>query len=321
MLAKLEAKFSQTFFSLTDNQFFLVKDNELVAPSLRVPIENGIPRFVNSKNYASAFGNQWNKFQKTQLDSHIGFTLSKDRLFRCIGSKNFATLKGKRVLEAGCGAGRFTEVLLNEGCEVISIDISTAVDANQSNFPQNEKHLICQADINNLPFPPESFDMVLCLGVIQHTPSTEQAIKSLFRHVKPGGILVIDHYRRTLSFLTRFLPIYRFVLKFLRPSDSLKFSEKLVDLFLPIHKRFCRNLLGYAIVTRFSPIVSYYHAYPQLSSSLQREWSILDTHDSLFDHYKRLKTISEIESILKQVGGQNVECWKGGIGIEARCTK
>src|SRR5439155_15127360 len=79
----------------------------------RVPLVRAIPRFVPSDNYADAFGLQWNQHSQTQLDSHTGARLSEERLVRCAGMplEQFA---GLRVLEAGCGAGRFTELLRSE---------------------------------------------------------------------------------------------------------------------------------------------------------------------------------------------------------------
>src|SRR5437016_3317155 len=127
---------------------------------------NGIPRFVPNSNYAAAFGTQWKKYRLTQLDSYTGTTISKDRAQRCIGETLWNKLEGKQVLECGCGAGRFTEILLAEGACVTSIDLSEAVDANQENFSQNETHRIAQADILQLPFAPQQFDVVFCLGVI-----------------------------------------------------------------------------------------------------------------------------------------------------------
>src|SRR5678815_5358153 len=97
-----------------------------------VPIINNIPRFVCSENYASAFGRQWNKFRKTQLDSHTGTTISKDRLQRCLGG-SLDVIKGKSVLEVGCGAGRFTEIMLKTGARVFACDLSSAVEANYEN--------------------------------------------------------------------------------------------------------------------------------------------------------------------------------------------
>src|SRR4030095_1644460 len=76
------------------------------------PCRNGIPRFVANSNYAAAFGAQWKKYRLTQLDSYTGTTISRDRAQRCIGEKLWRELDGKQVLECGCGAGRFTEILL-----------------------------------------------------------------------------------------------------------------------------------------------------------------------------------------------------------------
>ena len=166
----------------------------LVCPQgCRVPVIGGVPRFVDSKNYASAWGLQWNRFRQTQLDSHSGTTLSRDRLERTLGG-SLEAVRGKSVLEAGCGAGRFTEVLLSAGARVFACDLAEAVEANYANCGHHPDYFICQADIMRLPAAPLSFDIVLCLGVVQSTPDPEATIATLAQYVKPGGTLVIDHY-------------------------------------------------------------------------------------------------------------------------------
>src|SRR5687768_13118023 len=90
------------------------------------PMRNGIPRFVGKSNYADSFGAQWKKYRLTQLDSYVGFPITHDRARRCIGGELWAQLRGKDVLECGCGAGRFTEVLLLQGAHVTSVDLSEA---------------------------------------------------------------------------------------------------------------------------------------------------------------------------------------------------
>lgn len=93
------------------------------------PITCGIPRFVRDDAYATAFALQWNTFRRTQLDSVSGLPLTASRFWQ--NTKwHPDELVGKRVLEAGCGAGRFTEVLLSAGARVISFDLSAAIEAN-----------------------------------------------------------------------------------------------------------------------------------------------------------------------------------------------
>src|SRR3990172_5667020 len=107
----------------------------LLCPSgCSFPVIDRIPRFVRSEAYAKTFGNQWKMFAKTQLDSQTGSSISRERLNRCLGGTLEAVI-GKLVLEAGCGAGRFTEILLDAGARVVSCDLSSAVEANKANFP------------------------------------------------------------------------------------------------------------------------------------------------------------------------------------------
>ena len=67
------------------------------AQGCRFPVRGGIPRFVPKNNYASSFGLQWKKYQKTQLDSYTGHPISADRLARCLGGD----------LEAACVGNAF----------------------------------------------------------------------------------------------------------------------------------------------------------------------------------------------------------------------
>ncbi|HLI95341.1 MAG TPA: class I SAM-dependent methyltransferase [Candidatus Baltobacteraceae bacterium] len=298
---------------LVENSGFLCCDQ-----NHRYPVTGGIPRFVEGGAYAEHFGLQWKTYTRTQLDSHTGKPITRERLRRCFGQAGWSGLQGSTVLECGCGAGRFTEILLERGAFVTSIDLSAAVEANKANFPIGPSHRIAQADILSLPFAEESFDAVLCLGVIQHTPNPEKTIAQLFRRVKPGGTLVIDHYAFTLRRYTAAAPIFRAYLKRLPLDRALAATERLVDIFLPLHKRFARPSLGRALLTRISPVFSYYAEYPQLDDTQQREWALLDTHDGLTDWYKHVRTRRQIRRTLQALGLEDIWCEYGGNGVEAR---
>jgi 2-polyprenyl-3-methyl-5-hydroxy-6-metoxy-1,4-benzoquinol methylase len=293
----------------------------------RYPATLGIPRLVVSESaYTDAFGEQWNKYRTTQLDSYTGSTITRDRLRRCLGEELWARLQGVdgvSVLETGCGAGRFTEVLLAlPGACVTSTDLSSAVDANQVNCPPSPRHRVLQCDIYRLPFVPAGFDVVLCLGVVQHTPDPEATIAALYAHVKPGGWLVIDHYAPSVSQYTKVSALLlRPVLKRLPVRVGTVVTEALTKLFFPLHRAVKGRRLLQMALSRVSPLLTYFQAYPQLDDGLQYEWALLDTHDALTDYYKHLRSAPQIASTLQALGAQDVWVAKGGNGVEARCQK
>jgi 2-polyprenyl-3-methyl-5-hydroxy-6-metoxy-1,4-benzoquinol methylase len=286
--------------------------------------DRGIPRMVpGGKTYADAFGLQWRTYRTTQLDSRSRTTLSRDRARRCLGEECWKLLHSTRrvdVLEVGCGAGRFTEVLLSTGAYVTSIDLSDAVDANQENFPHHARHRILQADVGDLPFRPRQYDVVFCLGVVQHTPSPERTIEKLYEQVKSGGSLVIDHYTYSLSEFTKAAPLVRMVLCRVSPGTGLRWSNRLVNWFLPLHRAVRHHPFAQAVLSRVSPVLSYYHALP-IDEGLQREWALLDTHDALTDRFKHFRTRRQISTCLTTLGAETIWCEHGGNGVEARCRR
>jgi len=288
----------------------------------RVPVVRSIPRFVSSDNYTAPFGLQWNAHSETQLDSRTNATLSRERLERCLGMP-LSQLAGKRVLEAGCGAGRFTELLLKAGALVHAVDLSSAVEANRRNVgdPPPQNYLIAQADLRDLPFPAKMFDLVLCLGVLQHTPSPESSIANLWRMVAPGGSLVIDHYSWTLSRLTKLTPLYREILKRMPPAKAKRITDGLVDVFFPLHWAVRRAPALQALLSRVSPCLSYCHKYPQLTRAQHKDWCRLDTYDELTDWFKRLRTAAQIRRTLEGLGGLQIQAVRMRGVIEARCRK
>jgi 2-polyprenyl-3-methyl-5-hydroxy-6-metoxy-1,4-benzoquinol methylase len=96
-------------------------------------------------------------------------------------------VEDKTILECGCGAGRFKEILFSEDAQVFAIDISSAVEANYETCKGFENYFVCQADINSHPVDHDKFDILCCVGVIQHTPNSERTIQILCSYVKPGN--------------------------------------------------------------------------------------------------------------------------------------
>lgn len=312
------------FISPSTGEKLSIKNNSFISEKGEsFPIINGVPRFVEQNNYAQAFGLQWKTYAKTQLDSYSKTTISKDRVERCLGF-SLENLKNKTLLEVGCGAGRFTELLVNPGALVHAVDLSVAVEVNKENIGEKENYTVAQANVYHLPFPKKSFDIVFCLGVIQHTPSSEKTINALWEMVKPGGMLVIDHYKWRLGYYSTLTPLYRMVLKEMEPRKSKKVVDKLVDFFFPLHWTLRNRPILNWLLHRISPLIVYMKQYPEQDRQFHYEWSKLDTYDQLTDYYKHLKTPEQIQKILLDLEGIDTNSiWveKGGNGVEARCRK
>jgi 2-polyprenyl-3-methyl-5-hydroxy-6-metoxy-1,4-benzoquinol methylase len=282
-------------------------------------ILRNIPRFT-SDEYSEAFGYQWKRFRKTQLDSYSGTHASRQRIEQVCGIKLWGELKDKSILEVGCGAGRFTEILLETGATVYSVDLSQAVEVNVENFPLSPKHLVVQADVARLPWHPNSFDIVFCLGVIQHTPNPEITIEHLVKFLKPGGWLLIDHYAKSLSWNIRTAPFARAILKRLSPEKAFDVSSKLYSWGKRFYS-FSTNRVYRKILNTVFPIVYFGDEVPDLPMELRDEWGLLDTYDSLTDWYKHRRRPSDIYKTLFSLNLLNIECFAGGNGIVARAQK
>ena len=261
------------------------KESLITEINEKIPIINGIPRFVNSENYAAAFGLQWEIFSQTQFDSFTQNPISENRLEIALGQP-LKTIKGLKILEAGSGAGRFTEVLLKYGAEVYSFDISNAVEANYKNNMPHQNLTLFQGDVMNIHLQNEFFDISLCLGTLQHTPDSVQSIRELTRVLKKGGKLVIDHYKFHLGHYLSLYLFYWFFIKRLKPQNQLKVTDFLTKIFFPVHWYFKDNSLLQFLLRRISPIAFYYGMF-DLTKQQHYEFSRLDTHDKNTDHYKR----------------------------------
>jgi SAM-dependent methyltransferase len=258
----------------------------------RYPIVNGIPRFVPSDNYAASFGFQWHRFGATQLDSTSGVPISRDR-FLSFSGWTPAELAGKRVLDVGCGAGRFTEIALACGARVVAIDYSSAVDVCKANHGTNPRLDVVQADIYRLPFAPEKFDYVYCFGVLQHTPDVAAAFKALPPQLAPGGSIAVDIYPRLrLNFLW---PKYwlRPITRHIAPPRLFRLVERVVPRLLPV-SRLLGRVPGIGRKLRHViPVMNYEGVLP-LSERQLEEWAVLDTFDMLsptHDHPQNARTL------------------------------
>jgi 2-polyprenyl-3-methyl-5-hydroxy-6-metoxy-1,4-benzoquinol methylase len=271
------------------------------------PLINGAYRVAASDNYTSNFGLEWNTFQKTQIDKFSGNTVSEERLFAQTNwQKN--GLEGETILEVGSGAGRFSQIMLDHTkATLYSVDYSEAVEANYRNNGPHERFKLFQASIYELPFKQASFDRVICLGVLQHTPDFKASVKALVEMVKPGGELVIDFYPiRNVFTKVHGKYLLRPILKRVNHHRLMSLIRNNIDFLISIYQ-FNRRI-GLGVLNRFVPICEIERTLPKgMSQEQLREWIILDTFDMFSPQYDQPQRLSTVAKWVKEFGMADVD--------------
>jgi SAM-dependent methyltransferase len=265
-------------------------------------VVRGVRRFVESEHYSGSFGYQWNRFARTQLDSANGTTRSRDAFVeRTTWPLN--ALAGKRVLDAGCGMGRFAEVCADAGAEVYGIDLSSAVDAASANLGARANVAICQADILSPPFQPGSFDFIYSLGVLHHTPDTRQAFESLVPLLRPGGSMAIWVYWDRLA---RVMPGS----ELLRPLTSRLPKPLLLSL--------CRVAVPLYHVHRLGALGMVTSAILPTSMDPDPEWRVLDTFDWYSPRFQWKHSEPEVRRWFSEAGFTDLSSSTLPVGVSGR---
>jgi len=283
--------------------------DELVCLSCgkKYPIVNGVPRFVEAEKYAGSFGFQWQTFDRTQLDTDSSRRSESD--FRQRTGFRPEDLKGKLVLDVGCGMGRFAEVATRWGARVVGIDLSLAVESAVRNLG-GRSATVLQADVFKLPFTPESFDYIYSIGVLHHTPNCEQAFKGLPRLLKPGGRIAVWLYSSYNAWY-RFSDLYRVLTRRMPPGLLHKLCYGVIPLYgvhqllrrIPLVGRRASSLLAFVIPMSFNP---------------DPKWRVLDTFDWYLPWYQSKHTYEEVFRWFESCGLEDLRVIEQPIAVQGR---
>ncbi len=147
--------------------------------------------FFQEESTVDSFGWQWTWNSNMRSDRDLQIRVAEKFQFK---PDDF---KGKVVLDAGAGAGDQSRYLLQQGAQVVSVDLSSAIEVVARKLRMNPCWMGVQGDVTSLPLKDEQFDVVYCEGVIQHTQDSSQTIRELCRLVKVDGYMLASHYVRT----------------------------------------------------------------------------------------------------------------------------
>lgn len=121
-----------------------------------------------------------------------------DKLHHLLRLVPFDGMKGKKVLDVGCGAGVDLLRFARGGAIATGVDIApSAIELARKNAEyQGLRVDLHVADAEALPFEEGTFDLVFAHGVIQYSGNTQRVIDECRRVLKPGGEAIFQAYNR-----------------------------------------------------------------------------------------------------------------------------
>ncbi len=197
-----------------------------------------IASFVSEKDgnidhsTVKAFGEEWQKFN----------SFSEEEI-RKIGDEYFDIVeenmlsKDMVALDLGCGSGRWSAYLSGKVGQVEAIDPSESVHSAAQFLKPCKNIRVTQASVDNIPFANNTFDFLLCLGVLHHIPDTQQALNKAVEKLKPGGWTLLYFYYN----LENRGVLFKFIFKL---SDVMR---KLISAFPIVLKKIACDMIAILI--------------------------------------------------------------------------
>lgn len=143
-----------------------------------------------------SFGYEWTAFDQIQPEDE-GFW----RWY--FADVDLSELSGRKGLDAGCGKGRYARFTAAHLGSLVALDGSRAVEAAKRNLADLDNVTVVQADVRAMPFGPETFGFVSCLGVLHHLPDPRDGFRRLVDLLSPDGLLLLYLYSHPSSFSVR----------------------------------------------------------------------------------------------------------------------
>jgi len=272
------------------------------------PNAQGVARFVEAEHYAASFGFQWHRYQQTQLDHDE--QRESERHFLAKTALRPEDLRGKLVLDVGCGMGRFAEVATRWGARVVGVDLSAAAEVAAKNLADRD-FVAFQADVFALPFAPESFDVIYSIGVLHHTPDCEAAVKALDKYLKPGGLLVVWLYSGYNKWY-RFSDFWRGYTHKMKPENLHRILKLAVPFFYHLNRGLRRvPLIG-------PPLAGLIHHMFPVNRQHNPEARMLDTFDWYSPKYQSKHTYEQVFKWYAAMGMDDMRVGEISIAVRGR---
>jgi len=243
--------------------------------------------------YVGSFDFEWATWRRLQ------FGRESEESFALKTGFTPAALRGKLVLDAGCGAGRYMDVAERWGAEVVGFDLSSSISQARKNLAGREKLHFVQADVTAPPFRDEIFDYIHSTGVLHHTPNPERAFRSLPKLLKKGGKIAVWVYARPHH-----------------PSLDAHYRKLTTRLPKRLLYWLCHIAIPLYYVKKI-PLFGILHLMVPTSRHPDWRWRILDTYDWYSPKYQHKHTNEEIVGWFEDLGLVNIRVLEFPVSVTA----
>lgn len=113
-----------------------------------------------------------------------------------------AALRGKRVLDVGCGGGILSEAMARRGAQVTGIDLAPlTIEIAELHALESQLSIryVREAAETHAAHSAGAYDIVTCMEMLEHVPEPESVLRALHDLVKPGGDIVVSTLNRNLK--------------------------------------------------------------------------------------------------------------------------
>lgn len=107
-------------------------------------------------------------------------------------AKCLASTRGGKVLDVGCGPGVLLDSLADGRFELFGVDHSPAMIRAAKGLAAAQTSSLTVSRLEQLPFPDDSFDVILALGVLEYLPQLDAGLAEIARVAKPGAVIVVS---------------------------------------------------------------------------------------------------------------------------------
>lgn len=157
-------------------------------------IESSAPRRKPDSEYRRFIQNHYDGIAG-KLTGITGILTGHEALAGQVFKPNAFDLRGyKRILDAGCGNGRYTRFILKQAdadAFVTGFDLSQRMLKRARRRIPNPRVGFVSADLTRLPYPDNCFDACVCGWVLEHLPDPTPGLRELARVLQPGGKVLL----------------------------------------------------------------------------------------------------------------------------------